>query len=149
MPDELEQIVHRDPEILGGTAVFRGTRVPVRLLFDYLEGGDTLDEFLRQFPSVRREQAIALLDLACESSRLMRLLLDRSHPDAFLRKCLVIPQIPFPVAAWSGIKNGDLLRRMMRSVRCSRHNEPQQRLPYRRASPFSKPASWCNWRAGF
>jgi uncharacterized protein (DUF433 family) len=64
---KLEQIVHRDPDILGGTAVFRGTRVPIRSLFDYLEGGDTLDEFLRQFPSVRREQAIAVLDLACET----------------------------------------------------------------------------------
>ncbi len=64
---KLEQIVQRDPDILGGTAVFSGTRVPVRSLFDYLEGGDTLDEFLRQFPSVRREQAIALLDLACET----------------------------------------------------------------------------------
>jgi uncharacterized protein (DUF433 family) len=63
----LEQIVHRDPEILGGTPVFRGTRVPVRSLFDYLEGGETLDEFLRQFPSVRREQAIALLELAREN----------------------------------------------------------------------------------
>jgi uncharacterized protein (DUF433 family) len=63
----LEQIVHRDPEILGGTPVFRGTRVPLRSLFDYLEGGETLDEFLRQFPSVRREQAIALLELAREN----------------------------------------------------------------------------------
>jgi uncharacterized protein (DUF433 family) len=44
----LEQIVHRDPEILGGTPVFRGTRVPIRSLFDYLEGDDTLEEFLRQ-----------------------------------------------------------------------------------------------------
>jgi uncharacterized protein (DUF433 family) len=63
----LDQIVHRDPEILGGTPVFRGTRVPIRSLFDYLEGGETLDEFLRQFPSVRREQAIALLELAQEN----------------------------------------------------------------------------------
>jgi uncharacterized protein (DUF433 family) len=63
----LEQIVHRDPEILGGTPVFRATRVAIRPLFDYLEGGDTLDEFLRQFPSVRREQAIALLELARET----------------------------------------------------------------------------------
>jgi uncharacterized protein (DUF433 family) len=63
----LEQIVHRDPEILGGTPVFRGTRVPIRSLFDYLEGGETLDELLRQFPSVRREQAIALLELAREN----------------------------------------------------------------------------------
>ena len=44
-----------------------GTRVPVRSLFDYLEGGDTLEEFLRQFPSVKREQAIAVLDAAYES----------------------------------------------------------------------------------
>ena len=61
---ELPQIVHSDPEILSGTPVFIGTRVPVRSLFDYLEGGDTLDEFLHQFPSVTREQAIAVLDLA-------------------------------------------------------------------------------------
>ena len=64
---KLEQIVHRDPEILGGTPVFRGTRVPIRSLFDYLKGRDTLDEFLRQFPSVQRENAIALLDLARET----------------------------------------------------------------------------------
>jgi uncharacterized protein (DUF433 family) len=62
-----DQVVHSDPEILGGTPVFVGTRVPVRSLFDYLEGGDTLDEFLRQFPSVGREQAIAALDLARQS----------------------------------------------------------------------------------
>jgi uncharacterized protein (DUF433 family) len=61
---ELSQIVHSDPDIVGGTPVFVGTRVPVRSLFDYLEGGDTLSEFLRQFPSVSREQAIAVLDLA-------------------------------------------------------------------------------------
>jgi uncharacterized protein (DUF433 family) len=47
--------------------VFVGTRVPVQSLFDYLEGGDTLDEFLRQFPSVRREQAIAALEMARDS----------------------------------------------------------------------------------
>jgi uncharacterized protein (DUF433 family) len=66
MSDET-RVVHSDPEILGGTPVFVGTRVPIRSLFDYIEGGDTLDEFLRQFPSVRREQAIAALDLARES----------------------------------------------------------------------------------
>ena len=60
----LSDIVRSDPEILGGTPVFVGTRVPVQSLFDYLEGGETLDEFLRQFPSVRREQAVAALDLA-------------------------------------------------------------------------------------
>ena len=57
-------VVHSDPEILGGTPVFVGTRVPVQSLFDYLEGGDTLDEFLHQIPSVKREQAIAALDQA-------------------------------------------------------------------------------------
>jgi uncharacterized protein (DUF433 family) len=57
-------VVHIDPDILSGIPVFVGTRVPVQSLFDYLEGGDTLDEFLRQFPSVRREQAIAALELA-------------------------------------------------------------------------------------
>jgi uncharacterized protein (DUF433 family) len=60
----LSDIVHSDPEILGGTPVFAGTRVPIQSLFDYLEGGETLDEFLRQFPSVRRDQAIAALDHA-------------------------------------------------------------------------------------
>jgi uncharacterized protein (DUF433 family) len=64
---KIEQIVHRDPEILSETSLFRGTRVLIRSLFDYVEGGDTLDEFLRQFPSVQREQAIALLDLARET----------------------------------------------------------------------------------
>ena len=58
-------VVHSDPEILGGTPVFVGTRVPVQSLFDYLEGGETLDEFLHQFPSVTREKAIAVLNLAC------------------------------------------------------------------------------------
>jgi len=58
------EVVHSDPDILGGIPVFVGTRVPVVSLFDYLEGGDTLDEFLDQFPTVRREQAIAALGMA-------------------------------------------------------------------------------------
>ena len=57
-------IVHRDPEILGGTPVFVGTRVPVKILFDYLEAGDSLEVFLDEFPSVTREQAVAALELA-------------------------------------------------------------------------------------
>ncbi len=59
-----EQVVHSDPEIMGGELVFVGTRVPVYNLFDYLEAGDSLDEFIEQFPSVSREQAIAALDIA-------------------------------------------------------------------------------------
>lgn len=62
--NRLSEIVHSDPEVLGGTAVFVGTRVPVQSLFDYLEGGETLDEFLHQFPSVKRDQAIAVLEFA-------------------------------------------------------------------------------------
>ena len=57
-------VVHCDPDILGGTPVFVGTRVPVKSLYDYLEAGDSLDEFLDSFPSVTREQAIAALELA-------------------------------------------------------------------------------------
>ncbi len=57
-------IVVVDPEIMSGTPCFAGTRVPVRSLLDYLEGGDTLDEFLEQFPTVSRQQAIAFLEQA-------------------------------------------------------------------------------------
>jgi uncharacterized protein (DUF433 family) len=59
-----EPVIHSDPEILGGTPVFIGTRVPLRNLIDYLEGAYTLDEFLDQFPSVTREQAVAALETA-------------------------------------------------------------------------------------
>ena len=59
-------VIHSDPEILGGTPVFVGTRVPVKNLYDYLEGGDSLDEFLNDFTSVTREQAVAALELARE-----------------------------------------------------------------------------------
>lgn len=60
------RIVHSDPDILGGTPVFVGTRVPMRTLIDYLEAGDSLEIFLDHFPSVSREQAIAALELAKE-----------------------------------------------------------------------------------
>ena len=61
---EPKQIVHSDPEIMGGELVFVGTRVPLYNLFDYLEAGDSLEEFLEQFPSVSREQVLAALELA-------------------------------------------------------------------------------------
>jgi len=59
-----KQIVHSDPEILGGTPVFAGTRVPVDALIDFLEGGDTIDDFLDNYPGVSREQAVAFLEEA-------------------------------------------------------------------------------------
>jgi uncharacterized protein (DUF433 family) len=62
-----QPVIHCDPEIQGGVPVFVGTRVPVKNLFDCLEAGDTLDQFLRSFPSVTRKQAVAALELARES----------------------------------------------------------------------------------
>jgi uncharacterized protein (DUF433 family) len=58
------EIIVRDPEILGGTPVFRGTRVPFQALLDYLEGGQTLAEFLDDFPTVTREAAVSALEAA-------------------------------------------------------------------------------------
>ena len=58
--------IHSDPDILGGTPVFVGTRVPVQSLFDHLEGGDSIDDFLEGFPSVKREQVIAVLEESCQ-----------------------------------------------------------------------------------
>jgi uncharacterized protein (DUF433 family) len=60
----MAQAIIRDPEIMHGTPVFRGTRVPVQTLFDYLEGGDSLDEFLEGFPTVSREIALQALEEA-------------------------------------------------------------------------------------
>jgi len=60
----LQSAVVSDPEILGGTPCFRGTRVPVDSMIDYLEAGDSLDEFLDNFPSVSHEAAIAALEEA-------------------------------------------------------------------------------------
>jgi len=57
-------VIHSNPKILGGTPVFVGTRVPVQTLLDYLEGGESLDTFLDHFPTVDREQAVAVLELA-------------------------------------------------------------------------------------
>ena len=59
-----ESVIHRSPDVLGGTPVFRGTRVPVKTLVDYLEAGDCLDDFLRDYPTVTREQVLAVLELA-------------------------------------------------------------------------------------
>jgi uncharacterized protein (DUF433 family) len=70
----LESLVRCDPEILGGTPVFAGTRVPIKNLMDYLAAGDPLERFLDHFPSVTRAQAVAALEIASD------LLLARAHP---------------------------------------------------------------------
>ena len=60
----MEKVIHVDSDILGGTPVFWGTRVPVKNLFDYLETGETVDDFLRDFDSVQRSQALCVLALS-------------------------------------------------------------------------------------
>ncbi|HYX26696.1 MAG TPA: DUF433 domain-containing protein [Thermoanaerobaculia bacterium] len=57
-------LITRSPDVMGGTAVFAGTRVPVQTLVDYLEGGETLDDFLEGFPTVSREQVVTFLEEA-------------------------------------------------------------------------------------
>lgn len=63
----IEEIVSVDPDVVSGTPVFKGTRVPVRALLDHLEAGDPLDKFLADFPSVSREQAVRFIELAGEA----------------------------------------------------------------------------------
>jgi len=64
---KMKNAIIKDANILGGEPVFRGTRVPFKILTDYLEGGDTLDQFLEQYPSVSRELAIAAIEEARSS----------------------------------------------------------------------------------
>ena len=61
-----QSVICRDPEVMGGTPVFCGTRVPVQTLIEYLEAGDSIDEFLEGFPTVTRAQVIAFLEEARE-----------------------------------------------------------------------------------
>ena len=60
--EDLKGIVHCDPKIMGGTPVFAGTRVPLQNLIDYLEGGESIEDFLDGFPSVKREQVLAVIE---------------------------------------------------------------------------------------
>ena len=66
--------INIDPETMGGTPVFTGTRVPIQTLFDYIEGGDDLDEFLDDYPSVSKEAAIQVLEMAKKSLTTEKLL---------------------------------------------------------------------------
>ena len=63
-----QAVIHRDPEIQGGTPVFVGTRVPLKNLFDCLEAGESSDQFLADYPSVTREQTVTALELAREAA---------------------------------------------------------------------------------
>jgi uncharacterized protein (DUF433 family) len=64
---DIKDVVNVNPERMSGAPCFTGTRVPINHLFEFLEGGETVDEFLRQFPSVTREQTMAALELSKES----------------------------------------------------------------------------------
>ncbi len=64
MPATYQHVIERSDDVLGGTPVFAGTRVPIQTLLDYLEAGDRLDDFLADFPTVRRELALQVLELA-------------------------------------------------------------------------------------
>ena len=61
---DIKDLITIDPEVLGGQPVFKGTRVPIETLFDHLEAGVSLDEFLEDFPTVSKEKAIATLEIA-------------------------------------------------------------------------------------
>ena len=74
MANDVAPVVHSDPEIMGGTPVFVGTRVPFQTLLDYLKAGDPLAEFLEDFPTVSQEQAVSALEQAKDA------LLARAHP---------------------------------------------------------------------
>ena len=62
--DKPNKVISRNKDILGGTPVFKGTRVPIKTLWDYLKAGDSIEVFLEDFPSVKRDQAIALIERA-------------------------------------------------------------------------------------
>ena len=66
---ELHGIIHSDPEIMGGTPVFVDTRVPLQNLIDYLEGGESVEEFLEAFPTVSQEQVIAVIEARAVQNR--------------------------------------------------------------------------------
>jgi len=82
MPNPANEVIAKDTEILGGTPVFRGTRVPFQALLDYLEGGQTLDAFLDDFPTVTREAAVHAWNTPIADRRRtsMKLLLDECLP---------------------------------------------------------------------
>ena len=139
-----KSIVQTDPEIMSGEPCFAGTRVPVRTLLDYIEGGDSLDEFLEDFPTVSRRQAIAFLGRVrrCDAgensaSRLMRILLDECLPARLRRDLPGHEVLTVPRAGWAGVKNGKLLRLIAESgqIRCLPHDGQKTAAPAKNQRP--------------
>ncbi len=107
---ERDQVYHSDPDILGGTPVFRGTRVPVQNLLDYLAASRPLDDFLTGFPSVSREQAVAFLALAKDAASppLDASAAGRESRLAASTRCMTLS--PFGTRDGAGRRTGILLR---------------------------------------
>lgn len=107
----IKDLIEVDPEKMSGTACFIGTRVPLTHLFDYLESGDTLDDFLKDFPSVTRDHALGVLELMkSESSQSMKLLLDECVPQRLRDDFPDHDVYTAETAELLGVKNGALLR---------------------------------------
>jgi len=106
-------VIIKDLDILGGTPVFRGTRVPIQTLFDYLEGGERLEEFLEGFPTVSREAAVAALEEAKHlllARSQMRILIDECIDERFRNSLSGHDSQIARYAGLAGLKNGDLLK---------------------------------------
>jgi uncharacterized protein (DUF433 family) len=105
-----EAIITRNPDVMGGTPVFSGTRVPVQTLLDYLEGGESIDDFLAGFPMVSRDQIVAFLEQA-KDRRIgqVRVLLDECIDWRLSRDIVGHDVKTAQQMGWATIKNGDLL----------------------------------------
>ncbi len=105
-------LIARSLDVMGGTPVFAGTRVPVQTLMDYLEGGETLDDFLEGFPTVSREQVVAFLEEAKDrmvAAALVRIFLDECI-DRRLANDIAGHEVKTALQmGWASIKNGELL----------------------------------------
>jgi len=106
-----DSVTIKDAEILSGMPVFRGTRVPVKNLIDYLSTGETIDTFLDDFPTVTREQVIRFLEEAGAMAA-MKILIDEYLPRKLKRELPGHEVKTIPEAGWAGKKNGALLRLM-------------------------------------
>ena len=113
---DLHELITVDNDILGGQPVFKGTRVPIESLFDHLEAGVNLDEFLNDFPTVSKEQAIALLEIANKfvTSKNVSELYETVAWWKFTKEAQArLPEHEIYTIRdkhWNGIKNGELLK---------------------------------------
>lgn len=116
----MSKVINIDPEILGGTPVFSGTRVPIESLFDHLEDGVSLDEFLDDFPTVSREQAVEVWKWRvmfwplATLSPFMKLLLDENLPKRLKQDFQEFEISTVRDERWNGLTNGELIERMLK-----------------------------------